>query len=458
MLINGPKVCKFGGELKDTASFKTVGEIIDADPARRFIVVSALGGDERITSLLYAWSLPFGAANEKIAALQEKYGNNRELIFRQITERYTEIVAGLNIRGFDIRDAFERIRMQGEHLKYEAPEVLERFAASRGEFLSSRVLASYKGFRFLDAANLIGFTEQGLYDAELTKRRAQEIGLARMVTEGVVVMGGFYGSSPGGRIFTFDLGGSDRSMSIVGWLVGASVCENWKKTPGVLAADPHIVHLPHMVKEMTYGVARELTFMGNPVLQKDAIRPAWEAGIPIHVRGIDTPDEDGTWIRRELENKPENPVTGITGKRGYSVINIEKYGLHDETGVLARTAAVFAEADVGVMSGEGIDSLSFVAETIVFKPKEDWICSELRKRTGGAEVTPEHNRALICTAGDGMRDTVGISARNDSALARAGINIEVPFQSMSQTSMARAIKADVLDKGIRTIYNEFFSR
>ena len=110
------------------------------------------------------------------------------------------------------------------------------------------------------------------------------------------------------------------------------------------------------------------------------------------------------------------------------------------------------------MSGEGTDSLSYVAETDVFKPKEDWICSELRRRSGGAQVTPKHGRALICTAGDGMRDTVGVSARNDSALARAGINIEVPFQSMSQTSMARAIKADVLEKGIRTIYSDFFPR
>ena len=256
MIKDGPKVCKFGGELKDPASFKLFREITLVDPTRRYIVVSALGGDERMTTMLYAWSLPFGTSNEKVAKLQEKYGNDRNRIFAAITDRYTEIASGLNITGFDIPYEFELIRTHAERLKHESPDALHHFAASRGEWCSGQLFARYGEFRFQDSASFITFTEQGVYDAELTRLRAEEIGLDRMADDEVVVIGGFYGSSLSGRIFTFDLGGTDRTMSITGSLTKAGVCENWKKTPK--SATPEI--MPSTTSPTLYLASNSLTF------------------------------------------------------------------------------------------------------------------------------------------------------------------------------------------------------
>ena len=52
------KITKFGGSsVADAEHFKKIKGIIDADPARRFVVVSACGrrfsGDSKVTDLLY---------------------------------------------------------------------------------------------------------------------------------------------------------------------------------------------------------------------------------------------------------------------------------------------------------------------------------------------------------------------------------------------------------------------
>ena len=57
-LVRMIKIAKFGGSsVADAEHFKKIKAIVDADPARRFVVVSACGrrfkGDTKVTDLLY---------------------------------------------------------------------------------------------------------------------------------------------------------------------------------------------------------------------------------------------------------------------------------------------------------------------------------------------------------------------------------------------------------------------
>ena len=86
------KVLKFGGSsLADARQFAKVKSIVEADPARRVVIVSAPGkrfsGDHKITDLLY------------LCAAHIKYGVSCEDIFAMIRDRYNEIIAecGLHI-------------------------------------------------------------------------------------------------------------------------------------------------------------------------------------------------------------------------------------------------------------------------------------------------------------------------------------------------------------------------
>ena len=76
------KVLKFGGSsMADAVQFAKVKAIVEADPARRVVVVSAAGkrckNDHKITDLLY------------LCHAHVQYGVSCDGVFEMIRERYT---------------------------------------------------------------------------------------------------------------------------------------------------------------------------------------------------------------------------------------------------------------------------------------------------------------------------------------------------------------------------------
>ena len=188
-------VCKFGGSsLADAKQFQKVKDIITRDPLRRYVVPSAPGkrgpGDEKITDLLYACQS--AAAG----------GRNFKHIFERIAFRYTEIAEELQV---DFPQ--EWLDEVCEQIGSGASPML---AASRGEYLSGKLLARYLGVPFVDAAEVIRFTRDGHLDEEKTN----ELLSARLLPLERAVVPGFYGADEDGRIVTFSRGGSDVSGSL----------------------------------------------------------------------------------------------------------------------------------------------------------------------------------------------------------------------------------------------------
>ena len=199
------KVVKFGGSsLADAEHFRKVRQIIEEDPARRYVVPSAPGkrfsADEKVTDLLY----------------QCYYNkNDRQLFdetFQKITDRYTQIENDLGVDS-GVREALEEIRYE---MLFQGTS---DYAASRGEYLNGRILAAYLGIPFVDAAKVIVFDENGKLNPALT-----EISLREKLRETErAVIPGFYGATPSGRIVTFSRGGSDITGSLVAVGVGGPV-------------------------------------------------------------------------------------------------------------------------------------------------------------------------------------------------------------------------------------------
>ena len=191
------KVVKFGGSsLASAEQFRKVGEIIKADPTRKYVVPSAPGkrfkDDTKVTDMLYACydlaeqDKDFSDALAKIAA------------------RYQEIIDGLGLE-LSLEEEFSLIE---KNFKEKAGK---NYAASRGEYLNGIIMADYLGFTFIDAATVIKFTEDGMLDADLT----DELLSARLADCDCAVVPGFYGSMPDGTVRTFSRGGSDITGSIV---------------------------------------------------------------------------------------------------------------------------------------------------------------------------------------------------------------------------------------------------
>ncbi|MBQ3457930.1 MAG: aspartate kinase, partial [Synergistaceae bacterium] len=209
---------KFGGtSLADASQIRKVAQIIKSNPERKFVVASAPGkrfsDDIKVTDLLYSCYSEFAKGDEYSGTLAK------------IKERYASIISELGIT-FDIGAEIERI--EHELRKYPPADYL----ASRGEYLNSKIIAEFLGWTFVDAAEVIFFNENGLFDGEKTFMTMS----AKLRDVACAVIPGFYGSMPDGRIKTFSRGGSDVTGSIVARSVNADVYENWTDVSGMLSA------------------------------------------------------------------------------------------------------------------------------------------------------------------------------------------------------------------------------
>ena len=301
------KVTKFGGSsLASDEQFKKVAKIVLADKTRRYVVPSAPGkrhkDDIKITDMLYT--------------CYEETVRSGEIspLFETIKERYNSIIAGLNLN-LSLEKEFDTIK------RSFLARVGKDYAASRGEYLNGIIMANFLGFDFIDAAEVIFFNNDGTYDAEKTNQVLGE----RLKESEYAVIPGFYGVMPNDTIKTFSRGGSDITGAIVARAAGADEYENWTDVSGFMIADPRIIDNPKNISVITYRELRELSYMGATVLHEDAIFPVKKAGIPIHIKNTNAPEDEGTLIVTHTDRANDVSVlTGIAGKKGFTVLTLEK--------------------------------------------------------------------------------------------------------------------------------------
>ncbi|MBQ7669187.1 MAG: aspartate kinase [Clostridia bacterium] len=436
---NKPKAVKFGGtSLADVEQFKKVKAIIDADPDRRYVVPSAPGKrsktDIKITDMLY-----------RCFELSELESPIDE-VFSVITERYDGIIAGLGI-DLDLSKNYEQIKTAIEN------HAGRDFAASRGEYLSALVLSKYLGFHFIDAARVIKFREDGSFDGETT----QELLSKKLSEHYRAVVPGFYGAMPNGTIKTFSRGGSDISGAIVAKASSASVYENWTDVPGFLMADPRIVKDAETIKIITYRELRELSYMGASVLHEDSVFPVRSAGIPINIRNTNDPSHEGTMIVPECpEYDRDRIITGIAGKKGFSMISVEKDMFHNERGVARKILGIIERENLNFEHmPTGIDSLTVVVSGDSDDAKKNRIVEAIKEEVSPDSVVYEDGLALVAVVGRGMVQNKGTAAKVFKACAENGINIRMIDQGSSEINIIIGVAELDFNKACGAIYREF---
>ena len=435
------KVVKFGGSsLADANQFRRVAAIVTADPARRYVVASAPGkrfkDDVKVTDMFYH-------CYELV-----RQGKNITEYYAQICDRYNSIIEDLGL-DFDISGELDYIRNAIEH--YSGQD----FAASRGEYLNSLILAKFLKFDFIDAESVIYFRENGTFDEEKTNTFLRE----ELKKHQYAIIPGFYGVMPNGTIKTFSRGGSDITGSIVARAAEADLYENWTDVSGCLMADPRIVDNPLPIKTITYRELRELSYMGASVLHEDAIFPVRYAGIPINIRNTNEPDAPGTMIvSATSEYDSEHIITGVAGRRGFSIIYIEKGMMNSEIGFGRRVLDVLEDNDVSFEHlPSGVDTMSVIISSSSIKDefKRERILSSINKRVHPDSIIIEDGLALLAVVGRGMVKAKGTAARVFSAISNAGINIRMIDQGSSELNIIIGVEEHDLEKALTAIYKEF---
>ncbi len=435
----GIKVAKFGGSsLADADQFKKVQSIIESDPDRRYIVPSAPGkrnnSDRKITDLLY---LCHTHVQQKVPF---------DDVFKIITGRYLQIVKVLGL-SFDLQPRLDEVK------NGIASGASADYTASRGEYLTGLIMSQLLGYDFIDPAEIIYFDEMGKLDAERTQAETEK----RIARHERAVIPGFFGSDIRGNVKTFSRGGSDITGAIVARGAHADIYENWTDVSGLLMSDPSIVKNPKPIDTVTYRELRELAYMGAKVLHDEAIFPVREADIPVCIKNTNRPEDPGTMIVQDADPiTHRGNITGIAGKKNFTVIAVEKTLMNTELGFGRRVLSVL---EVNGISFEhipsGIDTLSMVIADTELENKLESVVQEIKTecRPDAVEVYP--NMALIATVGRGMAYTPGIASKLFTALSNKKINVRMIDQGSSEINIIVGVENEDFENALRAIYEAF---
>ena len=437
----GIKVAKFGGSsVADGIQLTKTKQIIEQDPDRRYIVVSAPGkryeGDNKITDLLY------------LCKTHIEHNLPYDQIFQVVEDRYMAVEINL---GVDV-DLLRHMAEIRDNLR-QNPSA--DYIASIGEYLNAILVAAFLGYDFVDTANLIKFDYKGKILIEETDAALK----AELAKHERAVLPGFYGSTPDGKIKTFSRGGSDITGALVARAINADVYENWTDVSGFLMADPRIVKNPKQIETISYKELRELSYMGASVLHEDAIYPARMANVPINIRNTNDPEDPGTMITAESQVDSDNGggiITGIAGSKDFTVVALYKNMMSSERGFVRRILGILDDYDINFEHlPSSIDTVSVVMSKKALGDRLDEVLEAFRQRLQPDSIDVFENIALIATVGHRMTYRPGVSAKLFNALGEAKVNIRMIDQGSSEMNIIVGVENKDFEKAIRAIYDTF---
>ena len=433
------KVLKFGGSsMADAKQYRKIRDIVRSDPTRRVVVVSAAGkrssDDNKITDLLY------------LCHAHLQYGVSCENIYQMIKDRYFSIREELGLKT-DLEGEFAALWSKMQH------GISREELVSRGEYFSAMLMADYLGFEFIDASRWLFFHHDGAVNQEKSYAA-----LRQQLGEKCAVIPGFYGLMPDGKIRTLTRGGSDITGALAAAALDADVYENWTDVSGILMADPRIVENPKAIERATYSELRQLSYSGAQVLHEMTVFPVREKNIPLNIRNTNEPEHPGTMVSEDFRDAhhPDRFITGIAGKKDYSIVTISKKGMAGAVGTLRAMVEVFEKNTVPICyTPTGIDVISMVVPTEKLTPHQYTLTDDLRKAIHPDSIKVVEDISIIAVVGRKMAYRAGTSGKIFAALGEKGINIRMISQGPDELNILVGVDSKDYAETVRVLYNAF---
>lgn len=447
------KVIKFGGSsLANATQLEKVLNIVKADADRRVVVVSAPGkrhrDDEKVTDMLI-----------ELANLSLQ-GADYSTVYHKIVARFSDMVEELRLDSsvLDIIVANLQELLEGD--KSQPSYYIDALKAS-GEDNNAKLVAAYFRKSGLNAT-YVSPKEAGLFvsdvpgNADVLEESYENL-KALANRDDIVVFPGFFGHTLDGKVVTFSRGGSDITGAIVAKGVLAHLYENFTDVDGICVANPGIVKNPIRLEELTYREMRELSYAGFSVFHDEALRPAFEEGIPVRVKNTNNPSAPGTLISTSV---PRNKylVTGIASMTGFTSIHIEKYLMNREVGFGRKLLSILEDLNVSYEHmPSGIDDITILLRDNQLTPEKNQILLQrIKYELNVDDVYFNDPLCLVMIVGEGMVEEVGTLARATRAFAKAEVNIQMVNQGSSEISVVFGIALADETAAVEALYEEFF--
>ncbi len=307
-----------------------------------------------------------------------------------------------------------------------------------GERISMALLAMAIANLGLQARSFTGSQAGVITDSSHGKARIIDVTPGRIagaLADGAIpIVAGFQGVSQTSKdITTLGRGGSDTTAVALAAALGADACEIYTDVDGVFTADPRIVPAAGRIPRISYEEMLEMAACGAKVLMLRCVEYARRYQIPIHVRSSFS-NRVGTWVTdaagEEGSQVEQAIISGVAHDRSEAKITV--VGVPDKVGEAARLFRVIAAAEINIdmivqntsVAATGRTDISFTL------PREDGhravaVLRDLQDEVGFDSVTYDDRIGKVSVVGAGMRSHPGVSATFFSALAEAGVNIEM---------------------------------
>jgi len=272
----------------------------------------------------------------------------------------------------------------------------------------------------------------------------------------VLVIAGFQGLCPTGRISTLGRGGSDTSAVAIAAAMGASRCDIYTDVEGVFTTDPNIASNARKLDRITYDEMLEMASMGSKVLEIRSVEFAKKYKVPVQVRSTFS-DAPGTMLIQEDKEMEHVLVSGVALDRDQARITLRN--CPDRPGVSARIFGPLSQANVTVdmivqnPSRDGVTDMTFTVARKELKKALSIVEGTKLNGMGGMEVMSDANVCKVSVIGVGMRNHAGVAAKAFDTLA--GENINILMISTSEIKISCLIEEKYAELAVRTLHDAF---
>lgn len=292
-----PLIFKFGGaSVKDPESVKNLIPILQPYLSYPMvIVISAMGKTTNALEKVveYYFSGQSSEAHQQLHQIREQHlAIARALFPSAIPEKLSHHIHNLFVEAEWI---LEEVPSREFDFYYDQLVFI-------GEMLSTSIISEYlnaSGVKneWLDARDFI--KTDNTYRAARVDWKKTEQEVLRYIdfsSHTLYLTQGFIGSTAENYTTTLGREGSDFTASILAYCLNAEKVIIWKDVPGVMNADPKIIHDAVLLPHISYKEAIELTYYGATVIHPKTLKPLQNKSIPLLVKSFLDPSLPGTLI------------------------------------------------------------------------------------------------------------------------------------------------------------------
>ena len=337
-----------------------------------------------------------------------------------------------------------------------------------GERISMALLAMAIAALGLEARSFTGSQAGVITDDVHGRARIIDIRPGRIsdaLADGAIpIVAGFQGVSQTTKdVTTMGRGASDTTAVALAAALNADVCEIYTDVDGVFTADPRIVRTARRIPRISYEEMLEMAASGSKVLMPRCVEYARRYGVLIHVRSSFT-TRSGSWVRghaneiAEATKMEQAIISGVAHDRSEAKITV--VGVPDRVGVAARIFKAVAEAGINIdMIVQNVSAVATGRTDISFTlPRDDGqramtTLQGMQEVMGFESLLYDDRIGKISLIGAGMRSNPGVSAMFFSALADAGVNIEMI--STSEIRISVVVDQDEVDLAVTATHKAF---